>query len=434
MPKLRPPSRLEGVGTPVFGMCWYADPGDGTSVIAACGGGGSAATGVRNVLRVQFGMEEGTAPTVVSTGAEVGAAVTVARNPLSRSLTLFCALGHTVHVYSLHPESAECRLEQQVSVGDNMYGLAANAMVDRLAVTTESGPVKVYEVGPDGKVGELASYECEGHSMTSSAVAFAPRTNLMVSSGKDGTARVWRDDECVAVLTCSISDPRAPPPKRAQQVLVRGCAFADLDGKWVFTVASGKRGRAFLSKWGFDESKQQYECVVRTACSECPVSAMSMAADGASLALGSTNGDVILWNIERWRAVKVFTEVHGLPVTCIAARPYPVPLHGEDGSGVRFDAVSASADSLMGWLTLQRRGPKNARQRAASGPPLADYVNAVVKVALLLWILSPFAQEAWDKCGGGSDGFRGLGQTWRCLREDVLVAPMSRPGIAVPPH
>jgi hypothetical protein len=433
MPRPRPPSRLEGVGTPVFGMYWYADPGTGTSIIAFCGGGGSAATGVKNVLKVQFGLEEGSEPITVSTGQEVGAAVTVAKNPITNKLSLFCALGHKVHVYSLNVETSQCTLEQEVSVGDNMYGLATNAMVDRLAVTTESGPVKVYEIVADYQVKELASFECEGHSKTSSAVAFAPRSNLMVSSGKDGTARIWKDDECVSVLTCSITDPKAPPPKRPQQVLVRGCAFADLDGKWVFTVASGKKGRAFLSKWGLDEAKGQYECVVRTPCSDYPISAMSISADGASLALGSTNGDIILWNVEKWKSIKFFPEVHGLPVTCIAARPYAVPLQGEEGGGtVRFDAISASADSLMGWLTVQRRGPKSARQKAASGPPVADYVNKVVMYMFFCWVLSPLVQDLWRTCG--KDGFQGVGKTWTCVRDDFFIAPMSRPGIAVPPH
>jgi hypothetical protein len=290
----------------------------------------------------------------------------------------------------------------------------------------------VYDIVQDYQVNELATYGCEGHSKAVTAVAFAPRTNLIVSSGKDGTARVWKDDQCISVLTCSINDPKAPPSKRPQQVLVRGCGFGDLEGKLIFTVASGRKGKAFLSKWGYDEAKKQYQCIERTSCSEYPISAMSISGDASTLALGTVNGTIILWNVERWRAANSFLEVHDLPVTCIAARPYEVPLQGEEQSGVRFNAISASADSQMAWLTLQRRLPKNAARKSSSGTSLAEYINLWVKLALLYWIMSPLAKDMWETCGG--DDVPGLGQKIICVRDNVLIAPISRPGIAVPPH
>jgi len=425
MPRPRPPSRIDAVATPMFGMCWYGDPADGTSIVACCGGGGSAATGVKNLLMVRIGLQEEIEPIIVNTGDQVGVGVTIAKNPITNKLSLFCALGSKIHVYSL----PEARLEQELSIGDNVNAVAVNAMVDKLSVGCESGTVKVYEIVADCRVRELASYVCEGHSKAVSAVAFAPRTNIIVSSGKDGTARVWREDECIAVLTCSIKDPKQPPPKRAQQVLVRGCGFGDLDGKLIFTVASGRKGKAFLSKWGFDETSNQYQCIERTDCSPYPISAMSISGDASTVALGAVNGTITLWNVEKWRAVKSFPEVHDLPVTCIAARPFDVPLEGEDESGVKYNALSASADSQMAWLTIQRKLPKGAAQRASSGPPLAEYINLLLKLAILFWTFSPLAKEMAETCGGAD-----VPGIFQCIRDDVLVAPMSRPGIAVPPH
>jgi WD40 repeat protein len=412
----------------MFGMYWYGDPGDGTSIVACCGGGGSAATGVKNLLTIRHGLQEDIEPMIIKTGSEVGVGVYIAKNPFSNKLSLFCALGSKVNLYSL-PDG---NLQQELEIGDNVNAVVANAMVDRIAVGCESGTVKVYDIIEDYQVKELASYVCEGHGKAVSAVAFAPRTNWIVSSGKDGTARVWNEDQCISVLTCSIKDPKEPAPKRAQQVLVRGCGFGDLDGKLVFTVASGRKGKAYLSKWGYDENQNQYQCIERTVCSEYPISAMSVSCDATNMALGAVNGTIILWNVEKWRAIRLFPEVHDLPVTCIAARPYEVPLQGEEDSGVKFNALSASADSQMAWLTLQRRGPKSAARKSSAGPPLAEYVNFLVKLALFFWIFSPVAREMMDTCGG--DDVHGLASKLQCIRDDVLIAPLSRPGIAVPPH
>ncbi|KAG7354686.1 WD repeat-containing protein [Nitzschia inconspicua] len=428
---LRLPSRLASAPTPLFAMCWYADPADGTSILAACGGGGSAATGVKNHLVLYFGLRDDTDPVIVNTANDVGVAVTIAKNPINNKISLFCALGSKVQVYSL--SSGQANLEQQLEVGDGVNALAANAMVDSLAVGCESGTVKVYKISQDEHQLEgLASYECEGHGQAVCSVAFAPRSNLMVSSAKDGTARLWQQDACLAVLNCTINDPGAPVPNRPPKVLVRGCGFGDLEGKLVYTVASGRRGAAYLAKWGPKDDQNDYQCIERSQCSQHPVSAMSISGDASTVALGATNGTVILWDTQKWKAIKSFPEVHDLPVTCIAARPFDVPLQGEDQSLVKYNAICASADSKIGWLTLQRRNPKRTSGGAGSGFPLAKYVNLMMKMALLYWIASPLARDIWETCGG--EDMPGIGSKLQCIRDDILIAPISRPGIAVPPH
>jgi WD domain, G-beta repeat len=429
--KLRMPSRHVPVPTPLFAMCWFGDPADGTSIVAACGGGGSAATGVKNLLWLQFGLRDDVDPITVDTGKKVGEAVTIAKNPITKQIRLFCSLGSTLQVYSLSPGQAD--LEQEIEIGDRVSALVANSMVDLLAVGCESGTIKVYKISKeDHQVEGLASYECEGHGAPVCSLAFAPRTNMLVSSAKDGTARLWQQNNCIAVLNCTVGNPAAAAGKAdPRPANVRGCGFGDLDGKLVYTVASAKRGAAYLSKWGPKDGNNDYQCIERTPCSQHPASSMSISGDAATIVLGSADGNVTLWDTQKWKAIKVFPEVHELPVTCVAARPFDVPLQGEEQSLVKYNAISASADCQMGWLTLQRRNPKGAG-RAGAGFPLAKYVNLLVKMTLLYWIFSPLVREAWETCGG--EDMPGLGSKIQCIRDDILIAPISRPGIAVPPY
>jgi len=455
--KLKPPSRHDAVGIPIFGMFWYGDPGDGTSILAYCGGGGGAATGVKNRLFIEiFGApDEGSQlqnenqpqggsnmdePIVVETGDQVGVAINISKNPLTNKISLFCALGTKINVYSL----PEAKLEQELSVGATVHAIGVNAMADTIALGCENGAIKVFNIERDYEISELPSYVCDedpdvGHTKPICSIMFAPRSNdLMVSSSKDGTARVWNKDECTSTLKCSINDPQAPPPpqnrrNRIQTVMVRGCAFGDLEGKLVYTVASGKRGKAFLSKWAFDENQKQYQCFERTVCSEHPVSAMSMSADATTIVLGNSDGNVYLWDIPKWKTVRKFLNVHEFPVTCIAVRPYDLPLKGDKESGIRFNAFSASADAQLARLTTQRKVPKSAAQMNSAGFPLAEYLNWMTKWAIILWMLSPLARDMWDKCGSHDD-IIGISAKLKCVKDNVLIAPSTRPGIAVPPH
>jgi len=441
-------------------MFWYGDPGDGTSIVAYCGGGGSSATGVKNRIFIEIARSEddiqqqqqltdqpppgggsnADEPIVIETGDQLGVAIHICKNPLTNKLTLFCALGTKINVYSL----PEAKLEQELSVGATVHAIGVNAMANAIALGCENGSIKVYEFEKDYLLKELPSYVCDegpeiGHTKPICSVAFAPRKNdLLVSSSKDGTARVWNKEKCVSVLKCSIVDPKAPPPppnrrNRIQTVMVRGCAFGDLEGKLVYTVASGKRGRAFLSKWGFDDGEKQYQCFDRTVCSEHPVSAMSMSADATTIALGDSGGTIYLWSVEKWKTIKKFPEVHEFPVTCIASRPYDLPLKGEKESGIRFNAFSASADAQLARLTTQRKAPKSAAEKNSAGFPLAEYLNKLAKWALMLLMLSPLAQDMWMQCGEDGD-ISGIGAKLKCVRDNVLIAPSSRPGIAIPPH
>eukprot|EP00934_Nitzschia_sp_Nitz4_P005362 Nitzschia sp. Nitz4//scaffold11_size288233//17444//18760//NITZ4_000729-RA/size288233-processed-gene-0.199-mRNA-1//-1//CDS//3329533939//5352//frame0 len=438
MPRPRPPSRLDAVPIPLFAMDWFGDPGNGTSILAYCGGGGSAATGVHNKIIVHTaGQHE---DLEITTGAQVGVALTLIQHPITRQLYMFAALGSQVHMYTL--PSGE--LVDELAVGDNVNAVAVNPMLQQLAVGCESGTIKVYSINAEEAAGEgaeksppklsmakLQEYELEGHSKAVCALAYSMHENKLVSSAKDGTARVWKKEECLAELTCSVLDPKGPPPKRTGQILVRGCAFGDLQGNLVYTVASGRRGKAFLSQW--KASKGEYQCVERTECSPHPISAMDLATDGQRIVLGATDGTVIIWGIERWRPLKSFPEVHDLPVTCIAARPFLLPLKDDEENGVQMHAVSASADSQLALLTLERRSSR----RDPSSRTFQSILHTLLQWIFWLWVLQPVALEIQTKCisvPSTDMSGRTMADTWECIRHDVLWAPDTRPGIAVPPY
>jgi WD40 repeat protein len=437
MPRPRHPSRIETITFPVFGISWFGNPGDGTSYTAYCGGGGSAKTGVFNSCIVQTpesqnGNEDALK---ISTGDKVGVAIHIFQNPVTGKIWLVIGMDKEIQRFSL--PSGE--LDGVIDVGEGVNAVGVNAMADRLAVGCDSGLTKVYSMADDAFDSPEPVYTCEGHTKTVCACAFSPREGRLLTSAKDGTACVWKDGTLLSTLTCSVEDPKAPKapkPKRPPQVLVRGCAWADLEGKVALTIASGRRGRAFLSQWVEGEKGKEFECAKRTGCSPCPISAMSLSDDAGLMALGSVDGSIILWDVEKWKVIKTFKEVHDLPVTGIAARPYPVPLQGEE-NGVQIHARSASADSQLACLTLQRRGPpaekKQGRGSIRSGPSVATIMNRLIAVVVVLWALYPILQDMQEKCAVPWQK-RNLGALRQCVVEDVLLAPSWRAGVSSPPY
>jgi len=265
-------------------------------------------------------------------------------------------------------------------------------------------------------------------------VDFSARGDRLVSSAKDGTARIWHEGNLVKELQCSVEGGTNPankkskvPAKRPVQVLVRGCAFGDLEGKVVYTVASARRGSAFLARWVEDSPDWQCE---RIECSDVPISAMSLSSDGFLLALGSVSGSVILWGVENWKPLKIFNEVHDLPVTCIAARPYDAPLQGEE-DGIRFHAMSASADSRLGNISLQK--PPRESKTGFLNRFLSSVYTMMIILIIAILMTRPIFLDFKEKCSyewqmGTLVGVK------NCILNEVLWAPSTHPGISVPPH
>lgn len=426
---LRYPSRIETITFPVFGMSWYGNPADGTSIVAYSGGGGSAKTGVFNKIITKI---NGVEQEAISTGPDVCVGVYVYQNPLTQKYWLVGAMSPSSVVrYSL-PEGT---LQGSAEIGeDGAATVTVNAMADTLALGSEKGPIHLFSIKDDSN-DFVPIGICQGHVKATCAVSFALRTKLLVSSAKDGTAKVWNYETqtCLSTLECKLPDPVPPPKKRGPQpILVRGCAFGDLEGKVIYTVASRKRGDAYLYRW-LSTGNNTYACDEQLKCSPDPISAMSLSADATMLALGSINGTITLYNAETWKVLKKFTGVHELPITCIAARPYSTPLQGDD-EGVVMHAMSASADSKFALLTMQKRGPKQPAPAGGGGGGTSVFsLSMLFWIGLLSWAMYYIAQETQRKCQDEWND-KDMGKFADCFLHTVLIAPSSRPGILVPPH
>jgi WD domain, G-beta repeat len=440
MPPPRPPSRIEPLAIPVFAISWFADPADGRSITAYSGGGGSARTGVKNLIVIQDGVD---AERTISTGDKVGIALQVYKNPTTNKLWLIVALGSEVCRYSI-PEG---ELDSGLTISGNnskekkesCCAVAINSMADKIAVGCDSGIVMIYPTSDDKFIEEqrpLVTFS--SHTNSICAISFSLRGGRVLTSAKDGYARVWDVNygECISEMLCSCDDKNAPPAptnRSPPQILVRGCAFADMDGKVALTVASARRGKAFLTQWLQKNDGESFICAIRSECSPNPISAMCMSQDGRLLTLGSVNGSIILWSVLDWVLLKIFSEVHDLPVTCIAARPFDVDLQGENFTGVRIHAKSASADGQMGCLTLQRKAAQRREISSDSGKGFMHITHRIIITSIVLWLLSPIARETTWKCGYVYQEHR-WGELLNCFVDDVLIAPSPRPGVASIPH
>ena len=322
--------------------------------------------------------------------------------------------------------------------------------------------------------------ECHGHEKAVCSITFHPRGSHVLTSAKDGTARIFSVDtnnattasastittttKDVACLTCEIHDPNGPPPppppiststdvrmmKRPPQIIVRGSYFADLEGKVIYTIASGKRGPTYLTKWnviygdtnvngvggGDDGSNNNnimvVELVYRKQCSNVPISSTSLSMDGSILTMGSVEGSILLYSLETNVLIKEFKDVHDMPVTCVASRPIPMELMlpGEFESGVNYNAISASADNKLGFWTVQRKSrlcPPSRTKRTKG--PWENYIMELLHIPLLI-LLGIVLIAIRDTCIVCGDKFTllallsndGLSNAGRCLFREVLWA------------
>ena len=139
--------------------------------------------------------------------------------------------------------------------------------------------------------------------------------------------------------------------------------------------------------------------------------------------------------LQSWKKLKSFPEVHDLPVTCIAARPFALPLRGEE-DGVMMHAISASADSQLAMLTLQRRAPKKKNAKGGGGGSDINLTNIffiLMWAGSIFWTMYRIVLETIELCEDELEAMA-LGSIQQCFLHTVLWAPSNRPGILVPPH
>ena len=489
----------------VFACEWHGSPSlppDGTTggctVLAYAGGGGSARTGVFNSLVLSTATqaapgEDGVVRCEykIDTGEQIGVGVAIHRDHGAGGLAparMAAAVGDEVRVYAVPvdpdsvPEGEGGAVEAALRLGTVNVGkgfgcntVAWSPQGDAIAVGCENGRVLTFAVRPsDGGEGVTLSKraDCVGHEKAVCAVVYHPRGGAVLSSAKDGTARIWNvraEGGQMALLKCSIEDPSGslpPKNKRPPQVLVRGCAFGDLEGKIAYTVASGRKGSAYLSKWlvtperrgppqpmpgkpplsarkGAKDGRETLLKVSeekRVKCHPMPVSAVSLSGDASHLALGGVDGTVSYFNVEMMRPTKKWIEIHDLPVTCIAARPTPLPLPGDEEEGIAVDVMSASADNRLSKLTLQRRNRKRKRGGGSGG--VVSGMARMVGVAcsrpslFIFWVgalLALLAQMSRDVCEAEISS-KDLQRIGECVWHTVLWASPDRPGVSFPPH
>ena len=438
MAPLALPSRLEPVSVPIFAISWFvprhvqAENGRLSSIVAYCGGGGSAKTGIQNAIFVNVNVEiSGRKQTLtIPTGDEIGVALQVYQHGKKKSLWLVACVKNSVRRFRL--PSGEPAGE--IDVGQEVSTVSVHPSGCSMAVGCESGRVISYQLSTGEDDDETFAearelFRTDQHRKAVCCIAFSELGNRLMTSGKDGIACIYNNAVFVSGFDCSVTDDNSPPPpaqRAPPQVIVKGCAFLDPHGHEAVTVASPRRGKSYIARW-VQEDNGRFALVDKQVCHQNPISSFCLSADRTLLALGSSDGSVLLRDVPTWKTHKLFFEVHDFPVTGIAARPYPsATLLGEE-DGVAMDARSASADGKLACLTRQRRGPKTGEQQ---GTGLVGVANYIIYALMLAYLLSPVMQEFSDKCGHA----QGFAHRRRCLMDNVLIAPPTRPGVSVPPY
>ena len=481
---LKPPSRSEPITFPVFALTWTAtptSPNSARSIVVCSGGGGSGKHGVKNLVRISIQDDDPRVSRTVSIDTKEMVAFCVAiREVVENNVSIFwicIGTGDLVQMYTLNvipcegiPDEAQLVSEVNVGKGYGTNSLAFSPLNDALVVGCENGNLCLVKWnGKDLKL-KKTDLEYMGHTKAVCKVEFHPtQPNIVISSAKDGTCRLWNlqllpNEACVDQMTCSIYDAAHPPkdqkllnPKPGQNV-VKGCAFGDFEGRVVYSIQSGrkpdktgkKRG-SFLSVWklvrrvvplvdektpvsapkersGRKEPNMQevlkFEEQLRVPVSNYPASAFSLSGDLSTIAIGDTDGSITLLSTTTFKPVKHWANVHDLPVTCIAARPLPVGLAGEQKYGVTVDAVSCSADNQMVFLTKQKRSTLKTSKTSDSGSSLFRFW-----FFLVLIVFAYIGKVSYDVCLYEFESGHDFKVAKECVVHTVLWASSNRPGV-----
>ena len=515
MPDPKPPSTIRPISVPIFAITWHTSPSLLPKHIYACsGGGGSAKTGVNNFIEVVIQSPTSGEKTIkIDTGDDVAVALdaySFVSDEETKEVWILLAVGvqDLVKVYRILVPNDEMGVTDDNGTNNNnddvkMVGsldfgkdfmtntVTFDALGGRIAVGGENGSVCVCRANWDEGDTDLLTIEKERefngqHIKGICKVTFHPKNpNILLSSAKDATCRVWDlskppENQCLDTLQCKIYDPKDVQknkklPKKILnpapgQCLVKGCVFADIQGQYIFTIQSGRRGKSFLSVWRIvrvpvrperdgpngpgegnrtsqqppQQSQQQqqppsyrlaFQEQTRICVADFPISAVSLSGDFKTLALGDTNGSVILLDAETFKRIKYWECIHDLPITSLAARPLPLPLAGEDKTGVAIDAICSSADSKMCFLTRQKRSTlKRTRKQGQGG---GGNLGFFFTLLLILFWMFLVAKVSYDICKedfvdvGSFGDFQNVID--ECVVQTIWWAPQDRPGISSVP-
>jgi WD40 repeat protein len=213
-------------------------------------------------------------------------------------------------------------------------------------------------------------------------------TNNCFTCAKDGTAKLWnyQTGELLASAQCSIVDNTTKTHSVSKGAgggggeanrrklqpqptsLVRGCAQGHYGQ--LYTVQSGRRGKAFVSQWKVLPKKMSMSAttptnsttevdlieIQRICVSDVPISAMCMSFDKASLILGSVDGSVLVLSLQNPNAIRLirnYKEMHDLPITALApcCRRYN-PTYSVNTA---IDVITASADGKLNFISFDKQ-------------------------------------------------------------------------------
>lgn len=523
--KIAKPNQLQFVSFPIFALSWYATPTppsdpNAFTVLSYCGGGGSAKTGISNSVQVIITTPSTTTAATttidandanedksgntriveIDTGEEIGLSVAL-HQPLNQNIIwVLLGIGSEVWLYEVpihlttpstdddddapqkeftlltkvslkekgvvnEVDGTQQQQEQQQRYDAN--SVAFNPMGNGIVVGCENGKVCIYNIVTKTSPSTVTFQkyvELSGHEKAICTTKFHPKNpNIVLSSAKDGTCRVWDipNKHCIDTMICKIYPSDGPAPKKLPkvgQVLVRGCAFGDLNGQIIYTIQSGRKGAAYLSVWRvvqrvIDESPNQQQTTpgappsspqrktviqfqeqARKSISPHPVSAMSLSGDFSTLVIGNTDGTVKLLSTDTFKELKRWDTLHDLPVTCIAARPLPMEFPGEDLTGVMVDAISASADNKMAFLTKQRKSTLIPPKKARPGGKRVSHGLFYYLVNLCIFVIIAYvAALSYQVCVVELTDVSGLELGAECIWNTILWAPSDRPGISSVP-
>ena len=464
------PSRIEPIKCPAFAISWlgptcYND----ASTLAYGGGGGSARTGISNSITV-VSLPPSSSPPLppppktldvlppplispsnshkIDTGDQICVGMDMLHyGPKVEDIRLLAAIGMEIRLYSATTGTllACTRVDND---GANVVALRPGG--EACVVGCENGRVLLYHIrkAPSSNSTETETETetetteknlpfqfqpvatADGHFQSTSikkgvcSITYSPHPHLILSSARDGTARVWdaHNGAPLATLTCSITDPQAPPPppskpkpKRPSPILVRGCAFGPTDQR-IYTCQSGRKGRAYCSLWKLAPSNASsdgppvYTEVERRCVSPTPVSSMSMSGDQSTVTFGNVEGSIFVYTAENLMLRTRFEDIHDLPVTCMAAQP----LGQKDGI---FGAISASADNKLAFLS-ERTLPRSYRRWM---------------FWIMVWIImGVLGKKMYEECQE-EIGQWDMGGLQVCVQHSIF-APPTRPGISFVPH
>jgi WD40 repeat protein len=321
----------------------------------------------------------------------------------------------------------------ELDVGETCEHLAVSPNADQFAIGTGSdGGFKVFSMKENDFDNAKLVYVCQKHTKELTSLAFAPKGDMLVSAARDGTCLIWKDGKVLGTIECTVPDPPAGKKTRPQPVLVRGCAFGNLDGDLVVTLHSTKRSEAYLSLWKRNPDNS-FECLEKSPCSKFPATALSVSMDKKLVALGDAEGTVSLWDKVEWKLIKKFDGVHGLPVSCLAARPLAHPFIDED---VPMHIRTGSLDCLAGSLSIFAKDPPKPRGLDSGKRGfyswLFFYIYWTLTAMLLLMALYSMYPHATTICSDVNDR-HGAGAAARCIFEEVLWISPQQLEIALPP-